>query len=196
MASTRDWPKFFIDITIRLSEQSKCMKLRTGALIVRDNRIVVMGYNGTSPGAPECCDVWKEWFNAHYKCVCDASHGEAHVSSHDALCSTSHDALCSTPHDAAFLAWVETKEFSEMHREWSARAEIHAECNALLYAARIGISVKDCDMYTTYLPCDQCTKNIIPTGIRRIFYKKLNPKYSGNIDVFQRNGINVIQVLD
>ena len=41
----------------------------------------------------------------------------------------------------------------------------HAERNCINNAARIGISIKDCTMYTTMFPCVDCCKSIINSGI-------------------------------
>lgn len=56
------------------------------------------------------------------------------------------------------------------HHEWSNSYEIHAEMNAIIWAARKGISIEDSTVYSTHEPCEQCTKNIIASGIKRIVY--------------------------
>lgn len=67
------------------------------------------------------------------------------------------------------------------HSEWSNRYEIHAEQNALLYAAKYGISVKGATLYTTVEPCFQCLKMIVASGISRIVYDE--PYYREEIDI-------------
>lgn len=47
---------------------------------------------------------------------------------------------------------------------------IHAEQNAILQAARLGISVKDATIYCTHQPCIICSKMIINAGIKRVVY--------------------------
>jgi dCMP deaminase len=50
---------------------------------------------------------------------------------------------------------------------------VHAEMNAILNAARIGVSTKDCTMYLTCgVPCSDCCRGIINAGIKRIYCKK------------------------
>lgn len=56
-------------------------------------------------------------------------------------------------------------------------ATIHAEMNALLYCAKEGISVKNCNAYVTHFPCLNCTKALIQAGIKKIYYK-----YEYNVD--------------
>jgi dCMP deaminase len=46
---------------------------------------------------------------------------------------------------------------------------MHAEQNAIVNAARIGVSTKGCTMYMTCgMPCADCTKAIINAGIEKI----------------------------
>lgn len=49
----------------------------------------------------------------------------------------------------------------------------HAETNALINAARIGVSTNNCVMYLTCdIPCVDCTRNIINAGIKVIYCEK------------------------
>lgn len=49
---------------------------------------------------------------------------------------------------------------------------VHAEENAIINAARIGISIQDCIMISLYKPCYNCMKRLINSGIRTCFYFK------------------------
>lgn len=46
----------------------------------------------------------------------------------------------------------------------------HAEQNALVQAAKLGISVDGATIYITHQPCVICTKLLINAGIKRIVY--------------------------
>lgn len=48
---------------------------------------------------------------------------------------------------------------------------LHAEQNAIIQAARCGISIEDSTIYVTTKPCVICTKMIINSGIKRVVYK-------------------------
>lgn len=48
----------------------------------------------------------------------------------------------------------------------------HAEENAILHCSRIGISSKNCTIYTPWIPCSLCAKSIIQAGIVRVVYHK------------------------
>jgi deoxycytidylate deaminase len=47
---------------------------------------------------------------------------------------------------------------------------VHAEMEALLAAARVGIPVKGSTLYTTTFPCHNCAKHIVGAGIARVVY--------------------------
>jgi dCMP deaminase len=58
------------------------------------------------------------------------------------------------------------------HHDWSKTYEIHAEMNAIIWAARKGISIEGASIYVTLEPCSECSKNLIASGITRIVYEK------------------------
>lgn len=49
------WERYFISIAQVASMRSNCMKRRIGAVLVKNNRVVGIGYNGTSTGTINCC---------------------------------------------------------------------------------------------------------------------------------------------
>ena len=49
---------FFIKTAFLLADNSKCVSHHVGTVIVKDDRIISMGYNGAPPGLPNCCDVF------------------------------------------------------------------------------------------------------------------------------------------
>ena len=53
---------------------------------------------------------------------------------------------------------------------------VHAEMESILSAVRLGVSVKNCDLYTTTFPCHNCAKHIVGSGIKRVVYIQPYPK--------------------
>lgn len=47
---------------------------------------------------------------------------------------------------------------------------IHAEQNVICNAAKNGISLKDCVAFVTHSPCQSCTKLLIMSGIKKVYY--------------------------
>lgn len=52
---------------------------------------------------------------------------------------------------------------------------IHAEQNAIIQAAKLGISVEGATLYCTHQPCVICAKMIINSGIKRVVFKEGYP---------------------
>ena len=51
------WDEYFMSIALLASQRSPCERLHVGSTIVKDNRLISMGYNGFIPGAPHISRV-------------------------------------------------------------------------------------------------------------------------------------------
>ncbi len=51
-----DWDTYFIDIGHVVARRSNCIRRQVAAIVVRNNRIISTGYNGTPRGIRNCCD--------------------------------------------------------------------------------------------------------------------------------------------
>ena len=49
---------------------------------------------------------------------------------------------------------------------------VHAEENAILQAARVGISVDGCVLYVTHRPCVRCAIKVVQVGIQEVVYAR------------------------
>ena len=47
----------------------------------------------------------------------------------------------------------------------------HAEENAIMHAARIGVSLKGSVAYVTWPPCSRCARSLIQAGINEVIYR-------------------------
>jgi dCMP deaminase len=50
--SRLEWDEYFMSIALLASCRSPCQRLHVGSVIVKDNRLISMGYNGYISGAP------------------------------------------------------------------------------------------------------------------------------------------------
>lgn len=48
----------------------------------------------------------------------------------------------------------------------------HAEENAIMHAARIGMTLKGCIAYVTWPPCTRCARSLIQAGVVEVIYPK------------------------
>jgi dCMP deaminase len=59
MSIDRDRPRFdpyFMNIALAVRERANCMGSRVGAVLVKNERVIATGYNGTPADAPNCDD--------------------------------------------------------------------------------------------------------------------------------------------
>lgn len=54
------WDEYFMSIALLASQRSPCQRLHVGSVLVKDNRLISMGYNGYIPGAPHISRVKDE----------------------------------------------------------------------------------------------------------------------------------------
>lgn len=47
---------------------------------------------------------------------------------------------------------------------------IHAEQNAIAFAAKNGIALEGCELYCTQSPCISCAKLIVASGIKKVYF--------------------------
>ncbi len=69
---------------------------------------------------------------------------------------------------------------------------IHAEMNAILQAARIGVSLEGATLYCTMTPCMRCAMSIVQVGISRVVCKQKYHQGSASEKMFKQAGIEVV----
>ncbi|OQA76119.1 MAG: Riboflavin biosynthesis protein RibD [Candidatus Dependentiae bacterium ADurb.Bin246] len=87
-------------------------------------------------------------------------------------------------------------KYTKDHHDWSKTYEIHAEMNAIIWAARKGISIEGATIYVTLEPCSECSKNLIASGIKRIVYEKAYEHTNSEIisKFLEDNGVKIEQI--
>lgn len=148
--------QMFSQICSVVAQRSTCLRSQVGALIVREGRIVSMGYNGPVSGMP----------------------------------------ACSKPDDlqqVLIIAGALEPSGTECMGPACTRS-LHAETNAIAFAARAGVSVEGCTMYCSMSPCINCAKVIVNSGIKELKYLEEYRDTSG-LELLRKAGITVEQVL-
>jgi len=145
-----DWDEYFMLQAELAKLRSNCMTRHVGAVIVRNNRQIATGYNGTPPGVKNC-------FEGGCKRCQDRIDGKIQSGAGLDRC------VCN-----------------------------HAEANAIMHCAILGIEAgaKDVTLYTTFVPCLECTKMSITIGIKRIVCLDSYPET--DYDLLSEAGVNVI----
>lgn len=60
-----DKKTYYFDIAKVIASRSTCLKKCYGAVIVKDDKIVSTGYNGSPAGQPNCCDCGACYADTH-----------------------------------------------------------------------------------------------------------------------------------
>ena len=125
--------EMYMEMAEVVAKRSYAKRLQVGCLVVKDNRILSVGYNGTLPGDDNTCE--------HEK-----------------------DGILVTKPDV-----------------------IHAEANAILKMARDGQAAKDAVLFSTVLPCIDCSKMIVASGIKKVYWRNCYRSTDGMSFLFSHN---------
>ena len=144
-----NWDEYFLGICNAVSNNSKCLSRKIGAILTRDNIIISTGYNSPPRGIPSCSE--RMIIDPNMK----AQFSEINVEPNPLICPRKQ------------LGFQSGKGLDLC-------PTIHAEKNCLLSAARNGICTKDTTLYmnATVSPCTQCFGAIINAGIKEVVLLK------------------------
>lgn len=134
------WQDYFMAQSQLLALRSTCRRLSVGATIVKDNRIIAGGYNGSVAGEVHCID------------------------------------------DGCYI------------EEGHCIRTVHAEMNALLQCAKMGVPTTGAEIYVTHFPCIHCTKSIIQAGISKIYYAENYKNHPYAIELLLKAGIQAERI--
>ena len=147
---------------------------KVGAVLVKDNRILACGYNGTISGLSNVCESYSEYNREplENERVVDCPDCDKYGMSSCLTCSGKGKIIISET----------TSEFT-----------LHAEQNVISYCAKNGIPTNGTTMYITLSPCKTCAKLIAQSGIKKVIYKDLYRDTDG-IDFLMECGVYVKQI--
>jgi len=176
---------YYLRAAINASSLSYSKKRKVGCVIVKDNRIIVDGRNGTLPGTDNKC----EYRAIKCKECNDYIEIENLFNNED-----KHEAKLKLTCDYGHANIYNENEIKEFSKYITLDTVIHAEENAILYASRKGISLEDSVIYCTCSPCIHCSNMIYAAGIKKVIAIE---KYddSRGLDMLVSLGVEVI-VLD
>lgn len=68
---------------------------------------------------------------------------------------------------------------------------VHAEANAIVQAARFGVSIQNASIYVSCSPCWQCAKMIASAGIKKVFFGETYRSYDTTVTELEMSGVEV-----
>lgn len=69
----------YLKVARVMGTRSTCRHRDQGAVLVRDNHIISVGYNGSPPGQPHCIDLGYCAKEIEYPCRAEGLHGESNA---------------------------------------------------------------------------------------------------------------------
>ena len=161
------WIDAFMDTAERFAQLSSATRLKVGACVVKDNRIISIGYNGMPSGWTNECE--------HIEFVSDGP-------------ETDYQSMIEQGY--TFGAYKETSGYTKRKTKDEV---IHAEANAILKLARDGESGNGASLFCTHAPCVHCAKLIYGAGISKVYYRDTYRDTKG-VDFLEKCNIEVERV--
>lgn len=166
--------KAYTKVAETFSELSHAKRLHVGAIIVKDDRIISIGYNGMPAGWDNECE-------------------DREYMSRDAGGWLSPDEI---QEQWPFTEWSDLDQaFTKRYRLKTKPEVLHAESNAIAKLAKSNESGLDADLFVTHSPCIECAKLIYQSGIKRVYFGA-NYRDSAGVDFLKKSGVTVEQVVD
>jgi dCMP deaminase len=161
--------KLYNNIAHEVAKMSHARRLQVGAVIVKNDRVISMGYNGMPAGWENNCEdiVWDPgaggWldpdeFNVKYP----------------------------------FEQWNEQAGRNVRYGLKTKPEVLHAESNAIAKLAKSNDSGDGADIFITHAPCMECAKLIFQSGISRVYFNQ-NYRDDSGIRFLKQSGVEVIK---
>lgn len=148
------------------AELSHARRLHVGAIIVKDDRIISIGYNGMPAGWENDCE---------YK---------------DYMSRDAGGWLCIPEIEER---WQYLEEDGTRYALKTRPEVLHAETNAIAKLARSTESGLNATMFITHAPCLDCAKLIYQSGINSVYYRDAYRSEDG-VKFLKASGITVEQI--
>ena len=154
----------YMDWAKRVAQCSHAIRLKVGAVIVKDNH-VTYGYNGMPSGWDNGCET-KEY------CLSKDINGNYFPGTDDEY---------------------PLEDNYGKYRLKTNPQVLHAESNAISKLARSTESGINADIFITHAPCLDCAKLIYQSGIKRVYFGTAYRSTAG-IEFLEKSGVTVTQV--
>lgn len=153
------------------AELSHAKRLHVGAIVVKDDRIISIGYNGMPSGWDNNCED-KEWMSRDAGGWLNPDEIEERWPFEER-----------SDEDDAYIGRYRLKTKPEV---------LHAETNAIAKLARSSESGLGADLFVTHSPCLDCAKLIYQSGIKRVWFSEAYRNTDG-VEFLKKSGVEVEQ---
>ena len=160
---------YFMNVAELTSQLSYAVRLKVGALIVKDDRIISIGYNGMPTSWDNNCED-KEW--------CSAGGWLSPEEIEEGW-----------PYEGTYLDG-EGNIMQGRYRLKTNPEVLHAETNAISKLAKSNEAGAGATMFCTHAPCIDCAKLIYQSGISRLIYRDAYRSTDG-VDFLTKSNVHV-----
>jgi dCMP deaminase len=162
----------YMQTAATFAELSHARRLHVGAIVVKDDRIISIGYNGMPAGWDNNCEN-VEWCSAGG--WLDPEEIEERW-----------------PFEGEYTD-ADGNVMQSRYRLKTKPEVLHAETNAIAKLARSNESGLGADIFITHAPCLDCAKLIYQSGIKRVWYGTQYRDSTGT-EFLRKSGIEVGQI--
>jgi len=180
MKKRKTWEEYFMNIVDAAAERSTCDRGKPGCIFVKDNQVLVTGYAGSPPGFPHCDEV------GH---LMEVRYSFIPIENIDTFFKDED------PKTLGYSYNSSPESFEGPIHQHCIRT-IHAEQNAIIQAAKRGISLEGSTCYVTMTPCRTCTMFIISLGVKNVVCKNFYQKAQESIIMFSEANIPIKHLLN
>jgi dCMP deaminase len=166
--------KAYMQTAETFAELSHARRLHVGAIVVKDDRIISIGYNGMPAGWDNDCEN-VEW--------CSAGGWLSPEEVEEGW-----------PYEGTYLD-ADGNTMQGRYRLKTKPEVLHAETNAIAKLAKSTESGDGAVLFVTHMPCLDCAKLIFQSGIRSVFYRDSYRNTDG-VSFLKQSGITVEQLKD
>ena len=160
-----------------VAKMSHARRLQVGAVIVKNDRVISMGYNGMPAGWENNCEL-KEYMDRGAGGWLDPEEIEERWPFEE-------EVELVDPDEGSFNT-------TRRYRLKTRPEVLHAESNAVSKLAKSNDSGDGADIFVTHAPCMECAKLIFQSGIGRVYYNHDYRDDSG-IKFLKASGVEVIK---
>lgn len=159
--------QYYMKVAQLTADLSRAKRLRVGAIVVKQNRIISLGFNGTPAGWDNECETREYmtdaggWLNA----------------------------------SEVVEKWPCVDDEQGRYRLVTKSEVLHAEANALMKLASSTESGDQASMFCTHAPCMECAKLIHQAGISELYYRNdyVSSK-PGGVDFLRKTHMRIEQL--
>jgi dCMP deaminase len=179
------------------SEESSCNRMKVGAVLAKDGRILCIGYNGTIKGQDNSCE--DEYFQCEHCFSREENIEDIIEYKHQKLPLSENPFSENKFKTIGYCKYCSEKIYEKIGNEETIPLlkfkvtndlTLHAEQNVITFAAKNGIKTDGTTIYVTAAPCKQCSKLIAQSGIERVVYATPYRDTTG-INFLEKIGIKV-----